>query len=109
MSLGWNTESALLPSKAKAIEVSQSSMLDLKAIIFEREEQRRLHEQQRHGDNSQDGGDKSDWRRRRGERGLDSERASRSDDLFARNNRGVDERGAADEAHRQAEKVRLLV
>ena len=41
MSLGWNTESALLPSKAKAIDVSQSSMLDLKAIVFEREEQRR--------------------------------------------------------------------
>jgi len=109
MSLGWNTESALLPSKAKAIDVSQSSMLDLKAIVFEREEQRRHHEHQQPG-SSRDGSGHSDWRRqRRGERGLDSsERPSRSESVFARNNRGVEERGAADEVHRQAEKVRIL-
>lgn len=109
MSLGWNTESALLPSKAKAIDVSQSSMLDLKAIVFEREEQRRHHEHQEPS-GSQDGSGKSDWRRRRrGERVLDSsEGTRRSESVFARNNRGVEGRGAADEAHRQAEMVRIL-
>jgi hypothetical protein len=40
MSLGWQTESALLPSKAKPITVDDKSMFSLKAIIS-REEQKR--------------------------------------------------------------------
>lgn len=40
MSYGWNTESALLPSTAKKIEVDSSSMAALKAIVYEREDQK---------------------------------------------------------------------
>lgn len=117
MSLGWNTESALLPSKAKAIAVSQTSMLDLKAIVYEREEQRRQRQQQRGGSSSSGssssshgGGSSSDLRRRRGERGdaAAGEASSRKASVFARSNRGVGERGAADEEARQADKVRAF-
>eukprot|EP01039_Chlorochromonas_danica_P008708 gene8708-9594_t len=48
MSLGWQTESALLPSKAKPIKVGDRSLLSLKAIVFEKE-------QQRHTQGAQDG------------------------------------------------------
>jgi hypothetical protein len=38
MSLGWQTESALLPSKAKPIHVDNKSLLSLKAIVLEQEQ-----------------------------------------------------------------------
>ena len=38
MSLGWNTESALLPSKSKDIKnVTGDSMMGLKAVIYKQE------------------------------------------------------------------------
>lgn len=37
MSLGWQSESALLPSKAKPINVDAKSMLSLKAIVYDTE------------------------------------------------------------------------
>jgi hypothetical protein len=37
MSLGWQTESALLPSKAKPIAVDGKSLLSLKAVVFDQE------------------------------------------------------------------------
>jgi hypothetical protein len=39
MSLGWQSESALLPSKAKPINVDGKSMLSLKAIVYDTERQ----------------------------------------------------------------------
>ena len=39
MSLGFLTESALIPKKANPIAVDSSSILDLKAVVFEREQQ----------------------------------------------------------------------
>jgi hypothetical protein len=40
MSLGWQTESALLPSKAKAINVDSKSLFSLKAVIYETEQRK---------------------------------------------------------------------
>ena len=37
-SLGWLTESAIQPRKAKPIQIDQSSVLNLKATLFETEE-----------------------------------------------------------------------
>jgi hypothetical protein len=42
MSLGWQTESALLPSKAKPIAVGDRSILSLKALLYQKEQQRSL-------------------------------------------------------------------
>ena len=43
MSLGWQCESALLPSKAKPIHLSNnSSMVGLKAVIFANEQKKNI-------------------------------------------------------------------
>lgn len=42
MSLGWQTESALLPSKAKPIKVDNKSMVGLKSILLQQEQQRAI-------------------------------------------------------------------
>ncbi|CAM9456117.1 unnamed protein product [Chrysoparadoxa australica] len=39
MSLGWSTESALLPSKSKTIKVDSRSMVGLKSMVYEKEQQ----------------------------------------------------------------------
>jgi hypothetical protein len=44
MSLGFLTESALVPSKAKPIKVDSKSLVDLKAIVFRKEQERRNQE-----------------------------------------------------------------
>lgn len=41
MSLGFLTESALVPSKAKPIKVDSQSIVDLKAIVFKKETERK--------------------------------------------------------------------
>uniref|UniRef100_A0AAV1UMU7 Pre-mRNA-splicing factor SYF2 n=1 Tax=Peronospora matthiolae TaxID=2874970 RepID=A0AAV1UMU7_9STRA len=41
MSLGFLTESALVPSKAKEIKVDAKSLVDLKAVVFQKEEERK--------------------------------------------------------------------
>ncbi len=41
MSLGWQTESALLPSKAKPIHVDSKSLLQLKSLISQQEQLRK--------------------------------------------------------------------
>lgn len=40
MSLGFLTESALLPSKATAIKVDSKSLVDLRAVVFQKEQER---------------------------------------------------------------------
>lgn len=42
MSFGWQTESALLPSNSKSIEVGKASFLPLKALVLEKEQKRIL-------------------------------------------------------------------
>lgn len=42
MSLGWQTESALLPSRAKRIEVDNKSMVGLRSVLLQQEQQRAL-------------------------------------------------------------------
>ena len=41
MSLGFLTESALVPSKAKEIKVDAKSLVDLKAVVFEKDQERK--------------------------------------------------------------------
>lgn len=45
MSLGFLTESALVPSKAKAIQVDSKSIVDLKALVFRKEKERQERKQ----------------------------------------------------------------
>lgn len=59
MSLGWQTESALLPSKAKPISVDGKSLVSLKAIVFSQEKKSsssnsNLHEKHRLKSSSRD-------------------------------------------------------
>jgi hypothetical protein len=42
MSLGWQTESALLPSKSKPIKVGNKSLIGLKSVLYQQEQQRKL-------------------------------------------------------------------
>ncbi len=44
MSLGWLTESALIPKPAKEIKVSEGSLADLKAVVYEQETKKRQQE-----------------------------------------------------------------
>uniref|UniRef100_K3WHF6 Uncharacterized protein n=1 Tax=Globisporangium ultimum (strain ATCC 200006 / CBS 805.95 / DAOM BR144) TaxID=431595 RepID=K3WHF6_GLOUD len=46
MSLGFLTESALLPSKAKAIRVDSKSLVDLRAVVFQKEQERQERKRQ---------------------------------------------------------------
>ena len=53
MSLGWQSESALLPSKAKPIHVDGRSMLSLKALVYDAEQKlssttNSLHHKRKH-------------------------------------------------------------
>ncbi|OQR90206.1 hypothetical protein ACHHYP_05713 [Achlya hypogyna] len=41
MSLGFLTESALVPSKAKAIKIDSKSLVDLKALVFREQERKK--------------------------------------------------------------------
>lgn len=41
MSLGWLTESALIPNKPKEIQVSKSSLSSLQAIVFEKDREKK--------------------------------------------------------------------
>lgn len=43
MSLGWLTESSLIPKKATPIEVDQKSFLGLQAALFQRSQQKKGH------------------------------------------------------------------
>lgn len=42
MSLGWQTESALLPSRAKRIQVADKTMVGLRSVVLQQEQQREL-------------------------------------------------------------------
>ncbi|CAM9542441.1 unnamed protein product, partial [Hapterophycus canaliculatus] len=92
MSFGFLTESALLPSKSKPIKVDGRSLVDLKAVVYAKEQKVKL-----------DGGGGSG-----GLRGLRGKRRAAGDagdgggrkDPFARSNRGVEDRSQRDELER---------
>ena len=48
MSLGWQTESALLPGKIKHIHVDNKSMVGLKALVLQQEQQLKMKQGQSH-------------------------------------------------------------
>ena len=92
-SLGWLTESSILPSKPNEIqEVGKASIVDLRAAVYQAEEAVR----------QQDGGVAAsaiaEERRRR---------AARADVLGVSANRGVMARGASDLAHELDEARRV--
>lgn len=91
MSLGFLTESALLPSKAKRIEVDGKSLLDLKAVVFEKEQQQAA------------AAPSISLRHKRGRHAAASVTAASSRGVFSRPNKGVAERQAADERARLAQ------
>lgn len=51
MSLGWQTESALLPSKAKPIKVNNKTLINLKSFVYQKEQQQKLDRQQQNSNN----------------------------------------------------------
>ena len=77
MSLGFLTESALLPSKSKAIIVDSKSILDLKAIVYEKEQELKRNDSS--------------------SRGL-RKRPRRSSQSTTNVNKGIEQRQARDEA-----------
>lgn len=123
MSLGFLTESALLPSKAKAIKVDSKSLVDLRAVVFqkeqERQERKRSLRDAMHGGGSghEDGsgatGTASSGTRGFGrfahlkatkKRGSGSAALSREEERMGKaSNRGVEKRRKQDEAERENE------
>ncbi|DBA01345.1 TPA: hypothetical protein N0F65_001584 [Lagenidium giganteum] len=99
MSLGFLTESALLPSKAKPIKVDSKSVLDLKAIVFRKEQEREVRNQklQRAVDDDEcdDGGRLGKYARLRGSK---RRKTCKDDD---RENAGVEKRRQKDLAERE--------
>lgn len=79
-SLGWLTESAVMPKKHRAIEgVGASSILELKAQLYRTQEEARKTKQE-----SSSGGDAAEHIRAR--------RAAAAPDVFSRKNSGVESR-----------------
>ena len=88
MSLGWNTESALLPKKAKPISVGNKSLLALKAVVYEKEQQQQQQQQLKHdGLNSS-----SSMRSQRG-----GHMPNKKKDVFGRSNKGIEARAAKED------------
>jgi hypothetical protein len=59
MSLGWQTESALVPRQGKAIEVDGKSLVALKALVYAREQQLHQQQQPKNGYRNTDGSSSS--------------------------------------------------
>ncbi|TYZ65379.1 hypothetical protein PybrP1_008751 [[Pythium] brassicae (nom. inval.)] len=119
MSLGFLTESALLPSKAKAIRVDSKSLVDLRAVVFQKEQER--DERKRslaaaRGDGDDDdgpaaagggargGGRYAHLRATRRRAGGDSSALSRTEEKIGKaTNRGVEKRQRRDAVARELE------
>ncbi len=125
MSLGFLTEAAILPRKQKSISVDKKSLVDLKSILYEKEEAIRSNQGGR-GSGGGSGGEgrggvrqpdsssslvdgSGELRALRGKRkasavlggGVDYEGKK---DLFARHNKGVTARRARDEKEKVSSK-----
>lgn len=83
MSLGWQSESAILPSKSKSIQVDSKSMVGLKALVYGGEQQQRLK-------------DDNNIQKRRTVGGGTSLK-KKSIDLFEKSNKGVEKRNSHDD------------
>lgn len=121
MSLGFLTESALLPSKAKAIHVDSKSLVDLRAVVFQKEQER--DERKRKSlaaarDDDHDGDIRSGGTTSRGagryahlratrqRTGAESSGLSRTEEKIGKStksNRGVEKRQRRDAAARELE------
>jgi hypothetical protein len=104
MSLGFITESALLPRKSKKVDVDQKSIVGLKSLVYEKEQALRSTKD---AAASLDG---EGLRALRGKRALanQAEEAKRSkNDIFTRKNVGVSERHLKDEAERETPSRKL--
>lgn len=100
MSLGFLTESALVPSKAKPIRVDSKSLFDLKAVVFQKEQER----QQRHREHQdQDQHDSSSGRpagkyaHLKGRKRAGDQPNERDGRVFKDRNRGVEKRMRRDQ------------
>ena len=87
MSLGWNTESALLPKKAKPISVGDKSLLALKALVYEKEQQQCQQLQ-----NQKLCGPSSSYRSQRGHHQPNNKKS-----VFERSNKGIEARTAKED------------
>ncbi|CAM9829575.1 unnamed protein product [Ectocarpus sp. 6 AP-2014] len=94
MSFGFLTESALLPAKSKPIKVDGRSLVDLKAIVYAKEQKAKL--EGGGGSGSTSGG----LRGLRGKRSSGDRDGGARKDPFARSNRGVEDRSQRDEIER---------
>lgn len=97
MSLGFLTESALVPSKAKPIRVDSKSLFDLKAVVFQKEQerqQRRAQDQDQHDPSGRPAGKYAHLKGRKRLGDLPSERDGR---VFKGRNRGVEKRMRRDQ------------
>ncbi|KAG7400738.1 hypothetical protein PHYBOEH_004544 [Phytophthora boehmeriae] len=107
MSLGFLTESALVPSKAKSIKVDSKSLVDLKAVVFQKdqERQRRLREALTAGDDDSVGQGAFRLGKYAHLRGKSRNRSGSEDTQTGkrRRNRGVEERSRRDEELEQEE------
>ncbi|CAB1120897.1 unnamed protein product [Ectocarpus sp. CCAP 1310/34] len=94
MSFGFLTESALLPAKSKPIKVDGRSLVDLKAIVYAKEQKVKLE-----GGGGSAGGGLRGLRGKRSSGDRDGGGGARKDP-FARSNRGVEDRSQRDEIER---------
>ncbi|EEY69468.1 uncharacterized protein PITG_21993 [Phytophthora infestans T30-4] len=105
MSLGFLTESALVPSKAKEIKVDAKSLVDLKAVVFQKDQERKRRLQ----DALTAENDEESSCRRLGKyahlRGGSKRRKRSDENRVGKNyrNRGVDARNQRDEAKKTQE------
>ena len=97
MSLGWNTESALLPKKAKPITVGDKSLFALKAIVYEKEQQQQQQLQLKH-----EGLSSSSYRNQRG-----NNVPNKKKDVFERSNKGIGSRSAKEDPLKIAKSDRI--
>ncbi|CAM9623300.1 unnamed protein product [Ectocarpus sp. 12 AP-2014] len=95
MSFGFLTESALLPAKSKPIKVDGRSLVDLKAIVYAKEQKTKLE-----GGGGSAGGGLRGLRGKRSSGDRDGGGGGARKDPFARSNRGVEDRSQRDEIER---------
>jgi hypothetical protein len=109
MSLGFLTESALVPSKAKAIKVDTNSLVDLRAVVFQKDQERKRRLQEALTAENDDDNSSGQGALRLGKyahlRGAGKGRKRSSEERVGkkRRNTGVEARSRRDEEARQRE------
>ncbi|KAE8902357.1 hypothetical protein PF005_g1076 [Phytophthora fragariae] len=109
MSLGFLTESALVPSKAKEIKVDAKSLVDLKAVVFQKDQERKRRLQEALAAENDDEPSTGHGALRLGKyahlRGSSKRRKRSDEDRVGKKSRnsGVEARNRRDEEARQRE------